>query len=96
MRLWPATSGSTRNSLANVRCAEARLFGRGAFYKLGTEHGVLKHNCTPEGEEIFIRGQEVSGTVRSLLTKTSPFRLQPTYGHLRPPYHLDLCSEGRS
>ncbi|GFQ69776.1 guanine nucleotide-binding protein G(s) subunit alpha [Trichonephila clavata] len=27
---------------ANVRCAEARLFGRGAFYKLGTEHGVLK------------------------------------------------------
>ncbi|GFQ67298.1 hypothetical protein TNCT_532451 [Trichonephila clavata] len=42
MRLWPAPSRSARNSLANVRCAEARLFGRGAFYKLGTEHGVLK------------------------------------------------------
>ncbi|GFR26474.1 hypothetical protein TNCT_241831 [Trichonephila clavata] len=42
MRLWPVTSRSSRNSLANVRCAEARLFGRGAFYKLGTEQGVLK------------------------------------------------------
>ncbi|GFQ89230.1 hypothetical protein TNCT_625421 [Trichonephila clavata] len=42
MRLWPATSRSALNSLANVRCAEARLFGRSAFYKLGTEHGVLK------------------------------------------------------
>ncbi|GFR01338.1 hypothetical protein TNCT_715971 [Trichonephila clavata] len=31
-----------RNSLANVRCAEARLFSKGAFYNLGTEHGVLK------------------------------------------------------
>ncbi|GFQ72721.1 hypothetical protein TNCT_53251 [Trichonephila clavata] len=49
MRLWPATSRSPRNSLANVRCDDAmRLFGRGASYKLGTEHGVLKHNCIPE------------------------------------------------
>ena len=29
MRLWPATSRSARNSLANVRCAEATLFGKG-------------------------------------------------------------------
>ncbi|GFQ72181.1 hypothetical protein TNCT_15381 [Trichonephila clavata] len=42
MRLWLATFRSARNSLTNVRCAEARLFNRGAFYKLGTEHGVLK------------------------------------------------------
>ncbi|GFR14207.1 uncharacterized protein TNCT_568321 [Trichonephila clavata] len=42
MRLWPATSRSTWNSLANVRCAEARLFGREGFYKLKTEHSVLK------------------------------------------------------
>ncbi|GFQ66080.1 uncharacterized protein TNCT_374891 [Trichonephila clavata] len=42
MRLWPVTSRSARSSLAKVRCAEARLFGRDAFYKLGTEHGVLK------------------------------------------------------
>ncbi|GFR27324.1 hypothetical protein TNCT_694561 [Trichonephila clavata] len=37
-----ATFRNARNSLANVRCAESRLLGRGAFYKLGTEHGVLK------------------------------------------------------
>ncbi|GFQ84523.1 hypothetical protein TNCT_735951 [Trichonephila clavata] len=43
MRLWPATSRSARNSLVNVRWAEARLFGRDAFYKLGAEHGILKH-----------------------------------------------------
>ncbi|GFQ74238.1 hypothetical protein TNCT_345221 [Trichonephila clavata] len=42
MRLWQATSRSDRNFLASVRCAKARLFGRDAFYKLGTEHGVLK------------------------------------------------------
>ncbi|GFQ77162.1 hypothetical protein TNCT_687141 [Trichonephila clavata] len=42
MRLWLATSRSARKFLANVRCAEARRFGWGAFCKLGTEHGVLK------------------------------------------------------
>ncbi|GFR10541.1 hypothetical protein TNCT_70271 [Trichonephila clavata] len=87
MRLWPATSRSDRNSLTNVRCAEARLFGRGAFYKLGTEHGVLKQLYSRRERKIFIRDQGFSGTVRSLLTKTSPFRLQPTRATV-PPWPL--------
>ncbi|GFQ68955.1 KRAB-A domain-containing protein 2 [Trichonephila clavata] len=71
MRLWPPTSRSARNSLANVRCAEARLFGRSVFYKLGTEHGVLKQLYCRSEFSIF---QEKSLTFASVGTEEKSLR----------------------
>ncbi|GFQ70543.1 uncharacterized protein TNCT_613111 [Trichonephila clavata] len=87
MRLWPASPRSARNSLANVRCAEARLFGWGTLYKLGTEHGVLKQLYSRSEFSILqekLLALESEGTEeKSLRTVVSSQSLTSGQGYIR-------------